>query len=538
MTGDAVRWEQIRRLFAAALELTARERAPFLSRACGGDEALRLEVASLLAAHDASGPVDRLSAELAGTIEQVQTHSAPEPGAVVAHYTILDLLGAGGMGVVYRARDEQLQRPIALKFLPPHRVSDGSLKRRFLTEARAIAALDHPNVCTIYEIGETPKGQLYIAMPLYEGETLQACLSRGALPVERAVAIARGMAAGLGAAHDRGIVHRDVKPSNVMLLHDGRVKILDFGIAKVKGLTVTGTGEQIGTLAYMSPEQVSGEGVDHRADVWALGAVLYEMLAGRVAGARSYVPASELRDDIPSELEDLIAMATARLPERRFASMADVAAALAVIEQGFAAPARSIRPTAADRRTVTAAPGQTPAPERRRAVVVVSRIAHHDAMVEHLCPEDLAEMAAAVRETVVDVVRRHGGLVNAADGEEIVALFGIPASHEDDDLRAVKAALELHARVVAINTPGLERLQRSVVVQTGIDSGSVVAQRLRDGGRRYSIAGASAQAAARLATLAAPGTILISPGCHRLVEPFVLAEPAPPVSLHPSDAPI
>jgi serine/threonine protein kinase/tetratricopeptide (TPR) repeat protein len=535
---DAARWAQVRRVFGAALELTARERDAFLARACGNDDGLRAEVASLLAAHEATGPVDRLAAQLCDAIEQVQTHAAPQPGTVIAHYTILDLLGTGGMGVVYRARDEQLQRLTALKFLPPHRVADAALKRRFLTEARAIAALDHPNVCTIYEIGETPDGQLYLAMPLYEGETLQSCLSRGVLPLERAVAVARGMAAGLSAAHDRGIVHRDVKPSNVMLLQDGRVKLLDFGIAKVKGMTATSSGERMGTLAYMSPEQIGGEGVDHRADIWALGAVLYEMLTGRVPGARTYVPASEFRDEVPSELDDLIAMATARLPERRFASMADVAAALAALDHRSEGKTASVRAPTGGQRTVTAAAGHTPTPERRRATVVVSRIAQHDSMIEQLCPEDLDEMATAVRETVVDAIRRHGGLVNVADGDAIVALFGIPAAHEDDDVRAVKAALELQARVRAITTPALERLQRRVAVQTGVDSGSVVAQRLREGGRRYAIAGASAEAAARLAALAAPGTILISPECHRLVEPFFLAEPAGPVSLHPNEAPI
>ena len=438
MTPDPVRWEQVRTLFSAALDLPEDQRAAFLAGECGADTALQAEIAALLASHDASGPIDRLGAEIAAAVTHVHDHAAPRPGGTVAHFTILDMLGAGGMGVVYRARDEQLHRLSALKFLPPHRIADAALKRRFLTEARAIAALDHPNVCTIYEIGETPEGQLYIAMPLYEGETLHARLARGPLPIERAVAIAREMAAGLGAAHERGIVHRDVKPSNVMLLPDGRVKILDFGVAKVQGLTATGTGEQIGTLAYMSPEQISGEAVDQRADVWALGAVLYEMLTGRAPAGRSPVAPSEFRDGIPAQLDDLVAIAMARLPERRFVSMAAVVAALDGIQYDEPAMNGPGRALATDQRTVTATPAApAPAAERRRAAVLVSLISHHDAMVEHLDPGELDDVTAAVRDAIVETVRRNGGLVNQALGEQIVALFGIPASHEDDDLRAV-----------------------------------------------------------------------------------------------------
>jgi tetratricopeptide (TPR) repeat protein/class 3 adenylate cyclase len=169
---------------------------------------------------------------------------------------------------------------------------------------------------------------------------------------------------------------------------------------------------------------------------------------------------------------------------------------------------------------------------------MVSLISQHDALVERLDPAELDDVSAAVRDAVVDAVRRNGGLVNQADGHEIVALFGIPAAHEDDDLRAVRAALELHARVRAITTPGLEARQHRVAVQTGIDSGSVVAQRRRDGGKRYSVAGEAAQAAAGLAAIAAPDTILISPGCHRLVEPFLIVEPVRAVALRPDTEPV
>ena len=162
------------------------------------------------------------------------------------------------MGLVYKARDERLERHVALKFLSPHLSTQPAAKQRFLIEARAAAALEHPNVCTIHEIGETDEGHLFLSMPLYDGETLESRLKRGRLSFEQAAPIAAQIARGLARAHEGGIVHRDVKPSNVMLLADGTAKILDFGIAKRDDLSLTGSGVPLGTIAYMSPEQVRG----------------------------------------------------------------------------------------------------------------------------------------------------------------------------------------------------------------------------------------------------------------------------------------
>ena len=524
-----------------------------LLAACGADEELRREVESLLVSHEQTGPIDRLAADLSPAVGQVHAHAptqaGPEAGRVVSHYVLLDVLGAGGMGVVYRARDEKLQRVSALKFLQPHRVRDAAAKRRFLTEARAVAALDHPNVCTVYEIGETPDGLLYIAMPLYEGETLQGRLTRGPLPIDRAIHIAREIAAGLAAAHRHGIIHRDVKPSNVMLLPDDRLKILDFGVAKVKGLALTGTGAPIGTVAYMSPEQVRGEEIDHRVDIWALGVVLYEMLTGALPfmgdtspalayaiGTRAHLPPSEFRDEVPQELDAVIAMAIAKSPERRFSSMGDFAAALDLLKPGTSRPRISTDRRPFDDPTATGSSNAPPPAERRRAAVLVTLISNYASLIEQLDATDLEEAIASVRVAAVDTIRRNGGLVNQAVGEEIVSLFGVPAGHEEDDVRAVRAALELHARVRAITTEALDRRGLRILLQTGIDSGSLVAQRMREGPRRYGISGTAAQTAARLASHAAPDTILISPECQRLVHPFVALEPAQPVVLQ-RDAP-
>ncbi len=197
-------------------------------------------------------------------------------GTTVSHYRILAKLGAGGMGVVYKAEDARLGRTVALKFLPPELSHDEDAKERFIREARSASALDHPTICTIHEIGEAEDGRLFIAMASYAGETLKKRIERGPLLIPAAVRIATQIADGLVCAHEHGIIHRDIKPANVMLLDDGGLKIVDFGLAKLaKDVSITASGAVVGTLAYMSPEQVRGADLDHRADLWVLGSPAY-----------------------------------------------------------------------------------------------------------------------------------------------------------------------------------------------------------------------------------------------------------------------
>lgn len=204
------------------------------------------------------------------------------PGRTLSHYRVLDPLGSGAMGEVYLAEDLRLGRKVALKLLPPELTRDGTAKARFMREARAASLLDHPNICTVFDIEELPAGQLLLAMAYCEGESLKTRLAPGPLPVEEAVDLACQMAEGLAEAHAQGIVHRDIKPANVMVTKSGRLKLVDFGLAHLPEATVlTTTGVTLGTPAYMAPEQARGEEADARADLWALGAVLYEMLAGR-----------------------------------------------------------------------------------------------------------------------------------------------------------------------------------------------------------------------------------------------------------------
>ena len=229
-------------------------------------------------------------------------------GKQVGRYQIQEQLGQGGMGVVYKALDPRLDRTIALKFLPNDYATDEDARQRFIHEARAASALDHPNICTIHDIGESDDGRTFIAMAYYEGQTLKERLRDGALPVEESTAIVLQIAEGLSRAHKKGIVHRDIKPANIFLTEDGLVKILDFGIAKMRDVDLTRTGSTMGTVAYMSPEQARGEAVDQRTDIWSLGVILYEMLAGRRPFQASFSEAmiySILHEEI-TPLSDLV----------------------------------------------------------------------------------------------------------------------------------------------------------------------------------------------------------------------------------------
>ena len=308
--------------------------------------------------------------------EQQGEPSRPDPyglcGQTVAHYAIQDVLGGGGMGVVYRAEDTRLRRTVALKFLPPRLALEARAKARFMTEAQAASALDHPNICTVHEIGETSAGQPFIAMAYYPGASLRATLARGALAPEEAADLVAQVARGLAAAHAAGIVHRDVKPDNVIVTPEGVAKLVDFGVAKVADTLLTQTGATLGTLAYMSPEQTRGDAVDARTDIWALGAVLYEALTGarpfRGAYDQAVVysilheeaePVAALNPDVPPPLGDIVARCLQKDPAQRYPDAQALATDLDAFRQGTAtsaggsaedptavaeAPSRRVRP--------------------------------------------------------------------------------------------------------------------------------------------------------------------------------------------------
>ena len=266
-------------------------------------------------------------------------------GKTISHYEIRDKLGAGGMGVVYKAWDLTLKRFVALKFLPPDLTRDDDARARFIHEAQAAAALDHPNICTVYEIGEDD-GNTFIVMPLVDGGSLRERIREGPLPLAEALGLAKEVARGLSKAHQSGIVHRDIKPANILLSSDGTPRIADFGLAKLQGQTkLTQTGMTVGTLSYMSPEQAQGAKIDGRSDVYSLGAVLYEALTGappfegdhQAAVLYSIInvdpePLSVHRDDLPDGVQNVIDRALAKDPDQRYESADALIADLEILQ--------------------------------------------------------------------------------------------------------------------------------------------------------------------------------------------------------------
>ena len=287
------------------------------------------------------GAVERL--DEAGEIVGLPAGSAAERS--ISHYQLLEKLGEGGMGVVYKAEDTKLKRNVALKFLAPHLTQDPKARERFLREAQAAAAVDHPNICTVYEIDEAG-GQIFIAMAYVEGQSLEKKTEAGPLEIAEALEIAMQVVQGLQAAHEKGIVHRDIKSANLMLTPQGRLKIMDFGLAQlVNRSRLTQTGTSLGTPAYMSPEQAKRQPTDRRTDVWSLGVVIYEMITGRLpfegereaAVAYSIVhqepkPITAQRVGVPIDLDRLVGKAMAKSPNKRYQHVDEMLVDLRALE--------------------------------------------------------------------------------------------------------------------------------------------------------------------------------------------------------------
>jgi Tol biopolymer transport system component/predicted Ser/Thr protein kinase len=342
------RWEQINRIFHAALERQPTRRHAFLTEACATDEALYKEVESLILAHEQSGEfIEQPASDLAADLF-AGTHPRLIPDLTLGPYRIASLLGSGGMSEVYLADDMRLNRKVALKLLPPEFTVNGERVRRFEQEARAASALNHPNIITIHDIGQS-QGCDFIATEFIDGKTLRELINAGAMRIEEVLDIAVQLASALSTAHEAGIIHRDIKPDNIMIRHDRIVKVLDFGLAKLaseqlaavsldgmRSIVDTSPGMIMGTVHYMSPEQAAGNEVDARTDVWSLGAVIYEMLTGRppfTGETAPHVTLSILENEpraishdreVPTALERIVMKALSKDRDSRYQRMRDL----------------------------------------------------------------------------------------------------------------------------------------------------------------------------------------------------------------------
>ena len=337
------RWRRIKEITFAAMDLEPNERAGFVNAQSGGDEELRERVERLLAADAKSDDTfEQAIAAVAANVDDPSDPGGPDDriGRQISHYRITEKIGEGGMGVVYKAKDTNLNRPVALKFLAAHSLGQQEIKARFVREAEASAVLNHPNVCHIYEIAEA-EGETFIAMALIEGDPLDKRIEPGPLKLDEALDIAIQAAQGLQAAHDKKIVHRDIKPANLMVARSGsrqHVTVMDFGLARLSDRSKLSRANQImGTVSYMSPEQTHGTDVDQRTDIWSLGVVIYEMVTGRQPFRGHYdkavtysitdeepEPMTALRTGVPMDLEWIVNKCLAKDPAHRYQSTAEL----------------------------------------------------------------------------------------------------------------------------------------------------------------------------------------------------------------------
>jgi serine/threonine protein kinase/tetratricopeptide (TPR) repeat protein len=594
----AERWQQIKQLFHQARELAPGLRTAFVEERCSHDPELRREVISLLEADQEphqlidqpayAAAADLINGTETGTETRLLNVSNIDrlAGKTIGPYRIEREIGRGGMGEVYRARDTRLDRPVAVKVLPAYFAQDRDRVRRFQQEARSASSLNHPNIVTIHEIGESD-GLWFIVSELVEGKTLRQLIAAGGIGLDQALDILVQLASALGAAHSVGVVHRDIKPENIMVRKDGFIKVLDFGLAKLTGPREAPDGGHrpqtasnlsefntkggliMGTAKYMSPEQARGQKIDNRTDIFSLGVVLYETITGRAPFdgetsnhaivailEREPPPIAGYRPDAPAELQHTVNRALRKDRDERYNNAGEVLSELQEIRQRLQVQARQGPAAGLDFREIQTATQfspqlrspSAPAPdaqpivrpevERRQAAILCSSVAGYSALVEQLAPEEIETIVARIRGALIEVVQKHGGVVNQVSGEEMTALFGIPATGEDDFVRAVRAGLEFHTRVREL-TKGLDRrLGESTGMRTGVHTGPVVMQGPGAGEREYRVTGDAVRIASRLASLAGIDNILVSRETERLIAPFFRTEPRETLSLEPGSAPV
>jgi len=443
----------------------------------------------------------------------------PSVGSTVKErYKLLEKLGSGGMGVVYKAKDIRLERTVALKFLPSRLTADSDHKQRFIQEAHAASILDHTNICTIYEIDETEEGQMYIVMAYYEGETLKMSIRKEPLPLLEVIDIVSQVAQGLAKAHSKAIIHRDIKPANVIVTPDGVAKILDFGLAKLAGeRKMTDTQGVMGTASYMSPEQAEGKSVDHRTDLWSLGVVFYEILSGSSPFTgeniqailyaivhKSPIPIFELLRDIPEEAERILDKCLQKSPDKRYQTADRLLSDLASLRQSLALDRKIL---AEERK-----PELRKEMERRLATILSSEISGYYELQEAIGAEEAALTLNRWYTKAKYIINKYDARIDMLSEGAFRAFFGIPTAVEDAPKRAANAAIELRNSLYELNKR--EGLEPPLDVHVGIETGTVIAGSIGKD-HELSVVGEVVNSASQLMHQTEKGEICVGPETYR-----------------------
>ncbi len=497
-------------------------------------------------------------------------------GQNVSHYAILEKIGEGGMGVVYKAEDTKLKRPVALKFLPKKLTRNEDARERFKLEAQAAASLNNPNIVTIHEINEYEE-QIYIVMEYVPGETLRDKLNPGepdipatakeltarttdgyktmdivsqehpeypprAMDVRETIDIAVQVCNGLKAAHDLGIIHRDIKPQNIIINKEGVVKILDFGVAKLTRSTdITREYETMGTVYYMSPDQLMGEEADQSVDIWSLGVVMYEMLTAQLPFKHDSmqetmdaivdanpIPPCELSGQIPREIEKIILKCLRRNRDERYHEVEPLLSDLLKVKQNLQKDSQSLRIKKTEVKKET---------ERRQATVVSVEISGYDDILEKLDTEEAASILNSCFDMFAAIAEKFGGGIDKIMENGLIALFGAPRAIENAPREAVNAAIAMRN--------GLQRFNREknlgipLDIRIGVNTGMVIAGAIgSDASKDYTVMGDTITAASRLKDLAAKGQIYVGPLTYKNTQNDFDYKKLKPVSLKGQGAPI
>jgi class 3 adenylate cyclase/tetratricopeptide (TPR) repeat protein len=454
-------------------------------------------------------------------------------GKTFSHYHILEKLGEGGMGEVFLAEDTKLKRKVALKFLPLHITSGLEARKRFEREAKAAAALNHPNIVAVHEFDEW-EAQIYISFEYVEGDNLKE--KAPSLTLNHIVDISIQLCEGLEAAHRAGIIHRDIKLSNLILDKNNSVKILDFGLARLKGASrITSPVSRVGTPYYMSPEQAMAGELDLRTDIWSVGVVLYEMVTGELPFKgdeqtvidailnRSPAPPSDIRAGFPKTLQKIIFKCLRKDRKNRYSSMRELLIQLKTFKEVLERGDRAAIPGQSEE------PGTPRESERRQATVLVAEISGYHEMLEKSGAEEAVSMLNRCFEMFAAIARKYGGGMDKIMVNSFMAIFGVPTAIEDAPIQAVNAAIEMRNELHRRNREENPRIPFDI--QIGIDTGMVIAG-------VYSVMGDSVTNASLLKDSAEKGRIYAGPSTYRYTKNEFKYKELKPVSLKGGTKPV